>query len=300
MAIMADTLPKRPWFTPSVLLVCCLLAVESLLYVSESMQWFWFNERKGYTVLVTCGVALVSMFAVFAGLLLSCFAKSKSQFTLATLLFAVVAIAFPSAWLARDMQRAREQQELLRMDYTQAFHKDKTYLSDGADEWLTKLFGQDFFRDVARLSLTDVEVTDAEMVTLGAATDLRYLDLKPTKVSADGWRQLRQLSQLECLALRGPQVADQELKQIEGLAGLEILVLDRTQVTDTGLKSLKGLKRLKVLDIQETPVSDLGLEHLKELSQLQSVTLFGTQASGAGVQALRRALPDCQVLSTAR
>lgn len=45
--------PKLRWFhlTPGQLLVV-LLVVEGVLLMSERFQWFAFNEKKGWTVLI--------------------------------------------------------------------------------------------------------------------------------------------------------------------------------------------------------------------------------------------------------
>ena len=66
MTGMTDA-PKPRWFHPTPgWLIVGLLAVEGLLWLSERFQWFWFNEKKGWTVLI----AVASVAVVFAGMLL--------------------------------------------------------------------------------------------------------------------------------------------------------------------------------------------------------------------------------------
>ena len=48
-----DAPEKRRWYCPTpAWLVLGSLAVEGLLWLSERYTWFWFNEKKGWTVLI--------------------------------------------------------------------------------------------------------------------------------------------------------------------------------------------------------------------------------------------------------
>ncbi len=62
---MGMTTPTRRSFYPTPSwLIFGLLVVEGLLWLSERYRWFWFNERKGWTVLIAVaavGVAMVVM-----------------------------------------------------------------------------------------------------------------------------------------------------------------------------------------------------------------------------------------------
>jgi hypothetical protein len=55
---------KRRWchLTPARFFLG-LLAVQVLLLLSERFQWFWFNEHKGWTVLIAIGVVCVAVLA---------------------------------------------------------------------------------------------------------------------------------------------------------------------------------------------------------------------------------------------
>ena len=48
------TLTRRFRPTPTWL-IFGLLVVEGLLWLSERYRWFWFNEKKGWTVLIGGG-----------------------------------------------------------------------------------------------------------------------------------------------------------------------------------------------------------------------------------------------------
>ena len=107
---MEGTDPKRRWYRPApAWLVYVSLAVTGLLFLSERWQWFWFNEHKGWTVLIAVaalGVFLLSILAWFIGALGF---RRRFQFGLRTLLTLTLTVALPFAWLADDMQKARRQ-----------------------------------------------------------------------------------------------------------------------------------------------------------------------------------------------
>jgi hypothetical protein len=54
------TRPTPAW------LIYGLLVVEGLHWLSERYRWFWFNERKGWTVLVAVSSVGVTMLIISA------------------------------------------------------------------------------------------------------------------------------------------------------------------------------------------------------------------------------------------
>ena len=104
----ATSKPARRWFylTPDRFIIG-LLAVEGLLWLLERFQWFPFNEKKGWTVLiavVSVGEAMLAMLLWFvAGLLF----RWRFQFGIRSLLVLTLAVAIPGSWLAAEVQRVR-------------------------------------------------------------------------------------------------------------------------------------------------------------------------------------------------
>src|SRR5262249_22360996 len=63
--------------------------------------------------------------------------------------------------------------------------------------------------------------------------------------------------------LRGTKITDAGLKELKELKSLETLNLLNTMVTDAGLKELKELKSLQTLGLRDTKVTDMGVKELK-------------------------------------
>ena len=96
--------------------------------------------------------------------------------------------------------------------------------------------------------------------------------------------------------LHGSTFTDADLGGLTSkLTNLQSLRLSDSPVTDAGLVHLSGLSRLAVLDLSKTHVSDAGLFHLNKLTKLQMLYLGGTEVSDEGVEALKKALPDCDI-----
>lgn len=92
-------------------------------------------------------------------------------------------------------------------------------------------------------------------------------------------------------------VADEALERIRHLTGLQELYLSNTTVTDDGLQHLACLTSLKRLYLYHTAISDEGLPNLYPLSWLRWLTFSGTLVTEKGVGELRKALPECKVIS---
>jgi len=95
--------------------------------------------------------------------------------------------------------------------------------------------------------------------------------------------------------LRGTKATDVGLKELQELKGLRILDLRDTQITDAGLKELKELKGLQTLDLRSTQITDVGLNELQGLNGLQTLDLTGTKITDAALKGLKQALPTTDI-----
>ena len=109
---MTDPTPTRRHFRPTPSwLIFGLLVVEGLLWLSERYAWFWFNEKKGWTVLIALAVVSGAMLVMLGWFVAALVFRWRFQFSLRSLLALTVAVAVPSSWLAVKMQEAKRQRE---------------------------------------------------------------------------------------------------------------------------------------------------------------------------------------------
>jgi hypothetical protein len=160
-------------------LIYGLLVVEGLLWLSEQYRWFWFNQKKGWMVLIAVafvGGAILFLLMWFAVALLF---RWRFQFSIRSLLVLTIAAAVPSSWLEVEVRKAREQQEAVEtimklgrfvvMAYDYQLNASGNFLRNAqvpGPSWLRKLLGDDFFRAAVHLDLENRKITDAGLPQL--------------------------------------------------------------------------------------------------------------------------------------
>ena len=180
------------------------------------------------------------------------------QFSLRTLLLAVLVLSLPLSWFAVRTEQARKQRNAVEAIEELGGWVYYDYQWDGIGPqaptepselpWVRESWGEDFFSDVTFVQLINVGATDAD---------------------------------LQCL---------------QGLPNIRILGLDNNQIGDAGLKHLEGLDNLQWLDLGYTRISDKGLKHLERLTSLRWLDLTRTQVTPEGVKKLQEALPACEIV----
>ncbi len=222
--------------TPSWL-VLGLLVVEGLLWLSERFGWFWFNEKKGWTVLIGVAAVGVAMLVMLLWFIVSLIFRLRFQFTIRSLLVLTVAVALPCSWLAVEMKKAREQRELFGtyekagglLQYNvqdwRTGYSEKPVTRTPMLAWAEELLGTDFFQHVARACphpnyRSDARfqrgITDEELAQLQRCTHLRVLDLEGFACVTDaGLVHLTVLTRLEEVNLRNTRVTDEGVKRLQ-------------------------------------------------------------------------------------
>lgn len=316
---------KPRWFQPTpgrVLLL--LLAVEAILFFSERFHWFPFNSHKGWTVLIATATVLATMALMLLWFLAALCFRRRFQFSIRSLLMLTVVVAIPSSWLAVELQNARKQRaaiKVIELAGGRANYDDGTFGTSPASTpaWLSPLFGDDFFVNVAFVELAGSEATDATLECLDSLPQLRTLNLRKTCVTDAGLRHLEGLHQLLELKLGDThatdasleylgqmphlfgldlykaRISDAGLKHLKGLTELAELSLNDTRVTNAGLEHLEGLTRLEDLYLNDTEITDAGLKHLARLTHLQILWLCDTKVTEKGIKSLEQTLPACSI-----
>jgi len=284
--------------TPARVLIV-LLVIESVLWLSDRLQWFAFNRHKGFTLLIavaSVGLAMLVMFFWFLGTLLT---RRRLKCSIRCLLLVALVVAIPATWWAMAREASRGQREAVE----QICHAGGVINGYDYDHplgiiiapppappgprWLRKVLGDDLFANVTRVDLSRSEISDAGLEHLKGLAHLRDLVLHDTAVTDAGLEHLKGLTHLSSLILDGTKVSDVGLRHLQGLTDLKCLSLDRTRVTDAGLEHLKGLIHLRALYLDDTKVTDTGLQHLQGLTDLEILSLRVTTVGDAGLEHLK-------------
>jgi internalin A len=137
------------------------------------------------------------------------------------------------------------------------------------------------------LNLVGTQLTDEVLMKLAGLTQLKWLNINDNQVTGSGLKELASFKQLQHLDLSFTNATDSGLKGLAGFKQLQWLGLGSDDnVTDAGLKELAGLAQLRWLDLGGTEVTDAGMKDLAGLTQLQTLDLGGTQVTDAGLKEL--------------
>jgi hypothetical protein len=156
------------------------------------------------------------------------------QFSLRTLLLAVLVISLPLSWLAAKLERARREKEVV--------------------EAIERIGGgtipHSFFAATEEMANSDSS------------------SWKPWEWKLRSWRwELRQsalFDTIEVVRLEHTAVTDADLRHLKGLRSPSYLDLTNTQITDAGLVHLEGLNSLVWISLRETQVTSEGVKKLQK------------------------------------
>ena len=218
--------------------------MEGLLWLSERYPWFWFNEKKGWTVLIGVAVVGVTMLIMLLWFVASLLFRWRFQFSIRSLLVLTVAVALPCSWLAVEMQEAkRERESAAAIERLGGRVVWSGLLGPAA---LRSLLGDDFLQTVDRVDLHGTAVTNDESETLKGLTRLQDLVLRRITYTNVG------------------MAYDVAMNRRKRLATRQVSELWGSKITDAGLEHLKGPSHLTHLDLGNTEVTDEGVKKLQQ------------------------------------
>ncbi len=168
----------------------------------------------------------------------------------------------------------------------------------------------EFLATVPSLHSLDVgfaEITDVGLDHLASVPSLRELTIGGNKLTDDGVQLLRQLPQLTYLDLSGFQRTDSGLwsisltengvESIATLTELKELRLGGLSISARSLAKLKSLDKLERLSLHRCKrVGDDAVPSLSGFTRLKALDVKDTSMTEQGIAALRKALPQCQIL----
>ena len=143
---------------------------------------------------------------------------------------------------------------------------DQTRITDGDLECLRGL------TELRKLSLEDIQMTDAGMARLSELVKLESVNLRDT-VSDTGISRLVALQQLRDLNLSYTPIGDAGIAHLVALPHLRRLALDGTKITDAALGRLRVLPNLESIRLGYTKITDFGLRSLAGLVCLRELGL---------------------------
>lgn len=288
---------KSQWYTPTpAKFLWAVLVTQGVLFLSVHYRWFWFNGRKGYTVLIAVTVTAIALLVLSGLVLASRFFTTKLQFSLATLFSTVLAMAIPLGWLGWEIDQARKQHAIVVSIHekrgTVLYPDDSlrsSALAKGCSNLLNQVLGRDFFSDPRCVSMSRVRDEDIELVR--GLDRLRYLQLENASLTHESLRKLQGFRELRVLHLScsyNTPMGDTGFEQLRGLTELESLWLLGTDITDAGLVHIRGMKKLESLTVSVHRLSDQGLSHLAELDRIESLAIYGGRITDAGLAFIQK------------
>ncbi len=144
--------------------------------------------------------------------------------------------------------------------------------------------------------LWGLALTDFNLESIEALTELEELILNDHKLSDLGMARLEVLTRLEAIDLSRTQVTSRGLASVAKLPRLKRLKLWQAEkVGAAAAQHLSAMKHLEVLDLAETSVSDDFLERFSAAAALKQLFLGGSNISAEAVETFRRKHPGMQV-----
>ena len=230
---------------------------------------------------------------------------SKRRWTQFGLKGLFVAITLLGIWLGVMVGRARHQAAVVRevegMGGTVWFEDDRAKFvqfwqnpdrirsaSSPGPEWLCRLLGDDYFRNVVQLDLgggparrLDTEKFEHLSIRLGRLPALQTLRLNSGQHDDAALTYLVRLTKLKNLTVDGFPLTDEDMRHLGRLTSLETLNLPWTEVTDDGLRHLGNLTRLRRLRLYSLAVTAQGIESITALPNLRELILYDCDVTEA-------------------
>ena len=258
---MTSPTPTHRRFSPTPdWLIFGLLVVEGLLWLSERYRWFWFNEKKGWTVLIGVAVVGVAMLVMLLWFIVALVFRWRFQFSIRSLLVLTVAVALPCSWLGVELSKATRRRTNVEAIANIRGHvvynwDPATTPQPAIPTWLCHLLGDDFFAEIVEADFQHGKSTDFGFKQLIGCNLLRAVFASNSDCTDAGLQHLTSLPQLYLLFLDGTQVTDQGVVDFQrALPNCKVylkpvnvwnykgryfvdLPVTSTEVTDKGLKN---------------------------------------------------------------
>jgi len=153
--------------------------------------------------------------------------------------------------------------------------------------------------DISRLSSVELlqwpgVADDRELNRLLQTTRLKTLKFENKAISDSQLAVVGRIATLRELTVRG-RITNEGLKQLRGLSQLEVLDLSMSNITDDGLKELASMPKLTRLVVMEMRITGEGLETLASYPNLKSLNVTLTHITNDAIARIQKIRPDLQI-----
>lgn len=184
------------------------------------------------------------------------------QFSLPTFLALVTALSVWLGWHLQQLHQQRRSVAMVKSIGGRVYYDYQLREIAPGPQWLFDFLGNDFLSPVLSVKLP-ADASDADLASISCLRSLQWLSIwgpaartGATRDSAEGnvtdagLVHLRELSQLRYLDLRSTRMTDAGLIHLNGMASLEELYLpEGVEVADNGAEMARRLPTLRVIGV---------------------------------------------------
>jgi len=127
------------------------------------------------------------------------------------------------------------------------------------------------------------------------AKSLTAIDFLGSGITDEGLEAIATCSELTTLRVTSLEASDEGFASLGSLSKLRELTVEGTAFGDKAALALSSLPEITVLNLVKTAVTDRGIACFAEAKQLRTLNVRDCDLSERAIEALRAALPDCQI-----
>jgi hypothetical protein len=160
------------------------------------------------------------------------------QFSLRTLLAAILVAGCLMGWVAYERGLAADQQAAYKLIIAKRGLTNFGPQS-ARSPWVRAILGEDVAAEGGCVEFGDSSLTDDDIARLCSLRSLQRLSLQKNPITDKGLLHLSKLPRLKYLSLDETNITDTGLKSLHGCESLELLTLYGTRTTDAGVQALR-------------------------------------------------------------
>jgi hypothetical protein len=276
--------PRWLYLTPDRLALGGLLTVV-YLRVAQPMGWYGVIPNKGWTEIRAAMIIAYVAGCTAASIVLGRMLRRPVQFSVRSILMAMVGVAIVAGWLTEGIGPAsRQQRAVASLDQFGA-HVNRSRPGPSPPEWQLRLLGEDYFATVTHVDFRSRPVPDGAIALLVDCPGIESVDLTRASISNEGLRHFASIRSLQVLNLSDTGVDDEGMRHLAHLTSLRILDLSNTAISDAGLAHLRNCRGMRRLSLNgNSRITGCGLENLSRMPRLEGLSVCCTGLTDEGLR----------------